>query len=169
MHCFVPLFNGECLLFPFFNDVLFILANVRSFSLATFYVQCLSAPYRLVLPSLCLASPLVTIHYPAAPPWGRAISSHPHTFQQAEHIMNLPVWREGQDCLLSQKAKHLGWESLAACLRTLRGRTRASGKCSGHCNLHSSSIQLCFKESHLNTQYISSCSLPNVGNTFIAQ
>lgn len=62
----------------------------------------------------------------------------------------------GQDCLLSQKAKHLGWESLTVCLRTQTERTKASRKrfCQG--DLHLSSIQLCSKESHLNTQYISS-------------
>lgn len=35
-------------------------------------------------------------------------------------------------------------------------RTKGSRKCSCHCDLHLSSLQLCFKESHLNTQYISS-------------
>lgn len=81
----------------------------------------------------------------------------PSYIQQSEHIMTETVLSGGgQDCLLSQKAKHLGWESLTVCLRTQTGRTKASRKCFCHGDLHLSSMQLCFKESHLNTQYISS-------------
>lgn len=81
----------------------------------------------------------------------------PSHFQQAGHIMTASILRGGgQDCLLSQKAKHLGWESLTVCLRTQTERAKGSRKCSCHCDLHLPSIQLCFKESHLNTQYISS-------------
>lgn len=54
-----------------------------------------------------------------------------------------------------QKAKHLCCESLTMYLRTQTERTKASRKCFCHGNLHLSSIQLCFKESHLNIQYIS--------------
>lgn len=85
----------------------------------------------------------------------------PH-FQQAGHIVTEPVLSGGrQDCLLSQKAKHLGWESLTVCLRTQTEGTKGSRKCSCHCDLHLRSIQLCFKESHLNTQYISSTPASN--------
>lgn len=76
--------------------------------------------------------------------------------QQAGHIMTTSILRGGgQDCLLSQKAKHLGCESLTMYLRTQTERTKASRKCFCHGDLHLSSIQLCFKESHLNIQYIS--------------
>lgn len=79
------------------------------------------------------------------------------TFQQAGHIMRMSALREGgQDCLLSQKAKHLSWESLTGCLRTQTESSKGSRECSCYCDLHLSSIQLSFKEPHLNTQYISS-------------
>lgn len=51
--------------------------------------------------------------------------------QQAEHITTASILRGGgQDCLLSQKAKHLGCESLTVYLRTQTERTKASRKCS---------------------------------------
>lgn len=79
------------------------------------------------------------------------------TFQQAGHIMRMSVLREGgQDCLLSQKAKRLSWESLTMCLRTQTESSKGSRECSCYCDLHLSSIQLSFKEPHLNTQHISS-------------
>lgn len=76
--------------------------------------------------------------------------------QQAGRIVTASILRGGgQDCLLSQKAKYLSCESLTVYVRTQTERTKASRKSFCHGNLHLSSIQLCFKESHLNTQYIS--------------
>lgn len=53
------------------------------------------------------------------------------TFQQAGLIMRMSALREGgQDCLLSQKAKHLSWESLTVCLRTQTESSKGSRECS---------------------------------------
>lgn len=103
----------------------------------------------------CFRSPSPSGALP--PPHPTSENALPDTFQQAGHVRRTSVLREGeQDCLLSQKAKHLCWESLTVCLRTQRESSKGSRECSRHCDLHLSSIQLCFKESHLNTQYISS-------------
>lgn len=139
----------------------FLLRSLTSFSLLTtfLYFQYFSVPhYRTCLLPFSVSGQSFRNHLPllpTAPSQMRTIL--PTHFQQAGHIMNMSILREGgPDCLLSQKAKHFGWESLTMCLRTQTERTKGSRKCSCHCDLHLSSILLCFKESHLNTQYISS-------------
>ena len=152
----------ECYFFFIFSLLPLCLVNFRSFSLLitipSFISRVSPFPSRELafLPFLSLVSPSGTSPQPQPILHENVLARTFSAGRAHRDRVYIGEGGGGQDCLLSQKAKHLGWESLTVCLRTQTERAKASRKCFCQGDLHLSSIQLCSKESHLNTQYISS-------------